>query len=52
MAELEAIQVRHSVQQYLNKPLKPDELSAVIALGHAFYVKMDLGKRIFNGDDT
>lgn len=41
MTELEAIQAWHSVRQYLNKPLKPGGLSAVIALGHAFYVKMD-----------
>lgn len=27
MTELEAIRARHSVRQYLNKPLKPDELA-------------------------
>lgn len=27
MTELEAIRTRHSVRQYLNKPLKPDELA-------------------------
>ena len=31
MTELEAIRVRHSVRQYLNKPLKPDELAALRA---------------------
>ena len=29
MTELEAIRARHSVRQYLNKPLKPDELAAL-----------------------
>lgn len=29
MTELEAIRARHSVWQYLNKPLKPDELAAL-----------------------
>ena len=29
MTELEAIQARHSVRTYLNKPLKPDELAAL-----------------------
>ena len=29
MTELEAIQARHSVRQYLNRPLKPDELAAL-----------------------
>lgn len=27
MTELEAIRARHSVRQYLNKPLEPDELA-------------------------
>ena len=31
MTELEAIRARHSVRQYLNKPLKPDELAALRA---------------------
>lgn len=31
MTELEAIQARHSVRQYLNKPLKPDELAQLRA---------------------
>ncbi len=31
MAELEAIRARHSVRQYLNKPLKPDELAELRA---------------------
>ena len=31
MTELEAIQARHSVRQYLNKPLKPDELAVLRA---------------------
>ena len=29
MTELEAIRARHSVRQYLNKPLKPEELAAL-----------------------
>ena len=33
MTELEAIRARHSVRQYLNKPLKPDELAALRAAG-------------------
>ena len=28
MTELETIRAYHSVRQYLNKPLKPDELAA------------------------
>lgn len=31
MTELETIRVRHSVRQYLNKPLKPDELATLRA---------------------
>ena len=31
MTELEAIRARHSVRQYLNEPLKPDELAALRA---------------------
>ena len=31
MTELEAIRARHSVRQYLNKPLKPDELAVLRA---------------------
>ena len=31
MTELEAIRARHSVRQYLNKPLKPDELTQLRA---------------------
>ena len=31
MTEMEAIRARHSVRQYLNKPLKPDELAALRA---------------------
>ena len=31
MTELEAIRARHSVRQYLNKPLKPDELATLRA---------------------
>ena len=31
MTELEAIRTRHSVRQYLNKPLEPDELAALRA---------------------
>ena len=31
MTELEAIRARHSVRQYLNKPLRPDELAALRA---------------------
>ena len=31
MTELEAIRARHSVRQYLNKPLKPNELAALRA---------------------
>lgn len=31
MTELAAIRARHSVRQYLNKPLKPDELTALRA---------------------
>ena len=31
MTELEAIQARHSVRQYLNKPLEPDELAQLRA---------------------
>lgn len=31
MTELEAIRARHSVRQYLNKPLKPEELAALRA---------------------
>lgn len=31
MTELEAIRARHSVRQYLNKPLKPDELTRLRA---------------------
>ena len=31
MTELDAIWARHSVRQYLNKPLKPDELAALRA---------------------
>lgn len=31
MTELEAIRARHSVRQYLNNPLKPDELAALRA---------------------
>ena len=29
MTEMEAIRARHSVRQYLNNPLKPDELAAL-----------------------
>ena len=31
MTELDAIRTRHSVRQYLNKPLRPDELAALRA---------------------
>ena len=31
MTEMEAIRARHSVRQYLNNPLKPDELEAIRA---------------------
>ena len=31
MTELEAVRARHSVRQYLNKPLKPDELTQLRA---------------------
>lgn len=31
MTELEAIRARHSVRQYLNRPLKPDELAQIRA---------------------
>ena len=35
MTELEAVRARHSVRQYLDKPLKPDELAALRAEGDA-----------------
>ena len=38
MTELEAIRARHSVRQYLNKPLEPDELAAL-------YTEVDICNR-------
>ena len=42
MTELEAIRARHSVRQYLNKPLKPDELAALQAEVDACNQESDL----------
>ena len=44
ITELEAIRARHSVRQYLNKPLKPDEPAPTAVNQQKFLFTLEDGK--------